>query len=80
MQFNIMFHNISNALPIVELKEKESTGVLYAPKTRRRNRKVHELGNQEIWSGFLTQSAWQWNITLTSVVLKFFICGLSFLS
>ena len=38
---------------------------------RRRNRKVHKLGNQEIWSGFLTQSGWQWNITLTSVVLKF---------
>ena len=67
LQFNIMFQNIYNALPIVDLKEKESTSVLYAPKTRRRNRKVHELGNQEIWSRFLTQSAWQWNITLTSV-------------
>ena len=34
-------------------KEKESTGVLLVPKIRRRrNRKVHELGNQEIWSGF----------------------------
>ena len=53
-------------------KEKESTGVLLVPKIRRRrDRKVHELGNQEIWSGFLTQSAWQWNITLISVVLKF---------
>ena len=53
-------------------KEKESTGVILVPKIRRRrNRKVHKLGNQEIWSGFLTQGAWQWNITLISVVLKF---------
>ena len=53
-------------------KRKKKVPVLFlAPKIRQRlNRQVHELDNQEIWSGFFTQSAWQWNITLTSVVLK----------
>ena len=53
-------HSLKMPYRSLTKRKKESTGLLLALKIRRRNRKVHELGNQEVWSGFFTQSAWQW--------------------